>query len=79
MIRLLRRVQLLVDLGLDCWGMIQLGARQLGEHTPSLELPLLLLQQQRIHQADDLGVDGEDADGCRYWACSPVQRLQIIM
>ena len=68
MIRLLRRVQLLVDLGLDCWGMIQLGARQLGEHTPSIELPLLLFQPQRIHQADDLGVDGEDADGFRYWA-----------
>jgi hypothetical protein len=48
--------------------MIQLGARQLGEHTPSIELPLLQLQQQRIHQANGRGVDGEDADGFRYWA-----------
>jgi len=44
-------------------GLVQLAYRQFREDAPSIELPLLLLlQQQRTHQAGDRGVVREDAD-----------------
>jgi hypothetical protein len=44
-------------------GLVQFGHRQFREDAAAIELPfLLLLQQQRTHQADDRGVVGKDAD-----------------
>ena len=43
--------------------LVQLGHREFREDAAAIELPLLLLlQQQRTHQADDRSVVGEDAD-----------------